>query len=184
MYGKSGSGKSFTMLGSNLTGMKAGNSKEDRENFGVYFLSAYDVFHCLAEGKNSHLSVSVSLFEIYGGRLLDLLNNRNQVKCLEDHKGKVCFPGLSEHRVTNPGHLMQIIEAGASNRSMGSTSANADSSRSHAVLQLSLRKRVGKKSNVEHGKCKCHKYVTSSVASNLPFFELIFLLYSRALELY
>jgi hypothetical protein len=183
-YGQTGSGKSFTMLGSNLTGMKAGNSKEDRENFGVYFLSAHDVFHYLTEGKNSHLSVSVSLFEIYGGRLLDLLNNRNQVKCLEDHKGKVCFPGLSEHRVTNPGHLMQIIEAGASNRSMGSTSANADSSRSHAVLQLSLRKRVGKKSNVEHGKCKRHKCDAYSVASYLPFFRNYIPLYSRALKLY
>jgi hypothetical protein len=150
--GQTGSGKSFTMLGSNLTGMKAGNSKEDRENMGVYFLSAHDVFQHVADSKNSNLSVSVSLFEIYGGRLLDLLNNRSQIKCLEDHKGKVCFPGLSEHWVKSPVHLMQIIEAGAANRSMGSTSANADSSRSHAVLQLSLRKRGGKKSTVEHGK--------------------------------
>lgn len=151
-YGQTGSGKSFTMLGSNLTGMKAGNSKEDRANLGVYLLAAQDVFKYASDSKNSHLSVSVSLFEIYGGKLLDLLNNRAQVKCLEDHKGKVCFPGLSEHGVKNPAHIMQIIEAGAANRSMGSTSANADSSRSHAVLQLSLRKRVGKKSNVEHGR--------------------------------
>jgi len=119
---------------------------------GAYFLAAQDVFQYASKSQYSHLSVSVSLFEIYGGKLLDLLNNRTQIKCLEDHKGKVCFPGLSEHSVKSPEQMMQVIEAGAANRSMGSTSANADSSRSHAVLQLSLRKRVGRRSNVEHGK--------------------------------
>jgi hypothetical protein len=47
---------------------------------------------------------------------------------------------------------MDIIDAGALNRSTGTTSANADSSRSHAVLQLSLRKDVGRTKNKEHGK--------------------------------
>jgi hypothetical protein len=31
------------------------------------------------------------------------------------------------------------------------TSHNADSSRSHAVLQLKLRKDVGRRKNIEHG---------------------------------
>ena len=48
--------------------------------------------------------------------------------------------------------LMDIIEAGALNRSTGTTSANADSSRSHVVLQLSLRKDVERMKNKEHGK--------------------------------
>lgn len=94
----------------------------------------------------------MSLFEIYGGKLYDLLNSRNPVKCLENHKGRVCFPGLSEHPISNAEELMKLIEAGSSNRSTGSTSANRDSSRSHAVLQLHLRKTVGKRENVEHGR--------------------------------
>jgi len=47
---------------------------------------------------------------------------------------------------------MERIEQGACNRSTGTTSKNADSSRSHAVLQLCLRKNVGRRKNVEHGR--------------------------------
>lgn len=135
--------------------MKAGNSKKNSQhstNFGLYYLAAQDVFHLSREEEYNHLAVGASLFEIYGGKLYDLLNSRKPVKCLEDHKGQVCFPGLSEHPVSSADQLMNIIESGAVNRSTGSTSANADSSRSHAVLQLSLRKQVGRKSNVEHGR--------------------------------
>ena len=41
--------------------------------------------------------------------------------------------------MSTPKQLMNLIERGGGNRSTGSTSANADSSRSHAVLQLSLK---------------------------------------------
>jgi len=152
-YGQTGSGKTFTMMGSTLTGIKARSKNvEHDKNYGLYVLAARDVFEFAARKENSHLAVGASLFEIYGGKLYDLLNNRNPVKCLENHKGRVCFPGLSEHPITNAEELMKLIEAGSSNRSTGSTSANRDSSRSHAVLQLHLRKTVGKRENVEHGR--------------------------------
>jgi kinesin family protein 2/24 len=99
-----------------------------------------------------HMSIGISLFEIYGGKLFDLLNSRKQVKCLEDHRGKVCFPGLSEHPVSNAYEVMQVIESGACNRSTGTTSKNADSSRSHAILQIHVRKSTGRKQNIEHGR--------------------------------
>ena len=151
-YGQTGSGKTFTMMGSNVTGVNAGTATKDKSNFGLYYMAALDVFSMAKQEGYQHLSIGASLFEIYGGKLFDLLNGRKQVKCLEDHKGRVCFPGLSEHPVASPIDLMDVINDGACNRSTGTTSKNADSSRSHAVLQLCLRKSVGRKSNVEHGK--------------------------------
>ena len=151
-YGQTGSGKTYTMMGSNMTGMNAGTAIHDTSNLGLYYLAALDIFDMVKRPEYSHLTVQVSLFEIYGGKLFDLLNGRNPVKCLEDSKGKVCFPGLTEHPVEGPDRLMQVIEEGALNRSTGTTSRNADSSRSHAVLQLKLRKNVGRKKNIEHGK--------------------------------
>lgn len=143
--------KTYTMMGSNMTGANAGTAVHDEANFGLYYLAALDIFEMMKKPEYQHLSLQVSLFEIYGGKLFDLLNTRRQVKCLEDSKGKVCFPGLTEHLVEGPNDLMAMIEEGATNRSTGTTSRNADSSRSHAVLQLKLKKDVGRRKNVEHG---------------------------------
>lgn len=49
------------------------------------------------------------------------------------------FLGLSEQHVRNVDDLLGVIAEGQRQRSTGSTAANADSSRSHAVLQLSLK---------------------------------------------
>lgn len=129
-------------MGNNLTGM---NNKEttrntDVHNLGLYYMAALDVFHAIKTPGFEDFSVRISLFEIYGGKLFDLLNQRATVKCLENSKGNVCFPGLSEHTVANADELIGLIEKGASHRSTGTTSRNADSSRSHAVLQLHLYK--------------------------------------------
>jgi kinesin family protein 2/24 len=140
------------MMGSNITGKNAGTATQDEANLGLYYLAALDIFEMMQRPEYRHLKVHVSLFEIYGGKLFDLLNERKQVKCLEDSRGKVCFPGLTEHPVHNPEHVMELIEEGAGNRSTGTTSRNADSSRSHAVLQIKLTKSVGRKQNIEHGR--------------------------------
>jgi len=151
-YGQTGSGKTYTMMGSNITGVNAGTATMDESNLGLYYLAALDIFEMIKLPEYSHLNVRVSLFEIYGGKLFDLLNDRKQIKCLEDSKGKVCFPGLTEHAVHAPEHVMHFIEQGSENRSTGTTSRNADSSRSHAVLQIKLVKSAGRKGTVEHGR--------------------------------
>ena len=88
------------MMGSNATGLRAGNQAENsvnRANLGLYCLAAQDVFRIAEDPAYANIAIGVSLFEIYGGKLLDLLNARSPVHCLEDSHGKVCFPGLSEH---------------------------------------------------------------------------------------
>jgi len=147
-YGQTGSGKTYTMMGSNIKEIGAGTGT----NEGFYYFAAVDIFKMIEMPEHCHLKVHISLFEIYSGKLFDLLNGRTQIKCLEDSKGKVCFPGLTEHPVHAPEHVMQLIEEGAVNRSTGTTSRNADSSRSHAVLQIKLMKNSGRKKNAEHGR--------------------------------
>ncbi|KAJ2006300.1 hypothetical protein GGI04_001929, partial [Coemansia thaxteri] len=56
-----------------------------------------------------------------------------------DANQNVCIQGLREVLVGSADDLLSVFEFGNGCRSTGSTGANADSSRSHAILQISLR---------------------------------------------
>lgn len=58
----------------------------------------------------------------------------------EDGRQQVCIVGLKEYRVSDVQIVRDYIEKGNSTRSTGSTGANEESSRSHAILQLSIKK--------------------------------------------
>ncbi|CAL9773600.1 unnamed protein product [Musa acuminata subsp. burmannicoides] len=84
----------------------------------------------------------VSFFEIYGGKLFDLLNDRRKLCMREDGKQQVCIVGLQEFRVSNVDSIRELIEKGNATRSTGTTGANEESSRSHAILQLAIKRSV------------------------------------------
>lgn len=84
---------------------------------------------------------SIAIFEIYGGRIQDLLNNRNRLKVLEDSRGEVVISGLEEFEATNPQEFLDLIDKGHTNRTTHATEANDVSSRSHAICQILFRDR-------------------------------------------
>jgi kinesin family protein 2/24 len=54
---------------------------------GLYLLAAYDVIDLL--NSYTDLELYLSFYEIYCGKLQDLLNNREVVICREDNKQQV-----------------------------------------------------------------------------------------------
>ena len=64
----------------------------DGQTPGLYLLAAYDIINLLKSYPEFQLNVS--FYEIYCGKLFDLLNNRELVHCREDHKQKVNIVGL------------------------------------------------------------------------------------------
>lgn len=58
----------------------------------------------------------------------------------EDGRQQVCIVGLQEFEVSDVQVVKEFIERGNSSRSTGSTGANEESSRSHAILQLVIKK--------------------------------------------
>lgn len=94
------------------------------------------------------VSVSSSFFEIYGGKLFDLLNDRKKLVMREDGAKMVNIVGLRERKCTQVSDLLELMNYGNAVRSTGSTGANMDSSRSHAILQIVLKKPDSSQSNV------------------------------------
>ncbi|KAG5021262.1 hypothetical protein JHK82_017165 [Glycine max] len=92
--------------------------------------------------RNQGFQLFVSFFEIYGGKLFDLLNDRKKLCMREDGKQQVCIVGLQEYRVSDVETIKELIEQGNATRSTGTTGANEESSRSHAILQLAIKRSV------------------------------------------
>jgi kinesin family protein 2/24 len=112
------------------------------EQLGLYVLAAKDLFAQLSHDKSLqslNLAIYVSFFEIYGGKLFDLLNDRKKLVCREDAQKAVNIVGLKERHCKSAGDVLECISYGNSVRSTGQTGANIDSSRSHAILQISIK---------------------------------------------
>jgi kinesin family protein 2/24 len=145
-YGQTGSGKTFTMMGPNPTA-------KVQTHPGIYLLAANDIFTLLNDEAYEGYSIVASLYEIYCGKLHDLLNSRKEVYARCDAKQRVKIMGLTEAPCTTVEELMQVINYGLTERTTGSTAANADSSRSHAIMQVVLKnpenKTAGKMSFID-----------------------------------
>lgn len=122
-YGQTGSGKTFTMQPLPLR-------------------AAEDLVRYLHQPtyRNQRFKLWLSYFEIYGGKLFDLLSDRKKLCMREDGRQQVCIVGLQEFEVLDVQIVKEYIERGNAARSTGSTGANEESSRSHAILQLAVKK--------------------------------------------
>lgn len=123
-YGQTGSGKTYTTMGEAACASP-----------GLFALAAKDLFRLIP----ADLSIYLSFYEIYCGRLYDLLNSRHLLRTCEDAHQAVNIIGLSKRSVSDLQSLLQLISYGMSVRMTGSTSANEASSRSHAILDIEIR---------------------------------------------
>ena len=142
--GQTGSGKTYTLFGNNISGVNNKNAV-----FGLYALAGYDIFQIKNnEKKFKNFSIFVSFYEIYCDKLYDLLNNKNRLEAREDYKHDINIVGLSENRINSLEELMKIVNIGAKQRTVGKTGANAESSRSHGIIQI----RIVDTENKQHAK--------------------------------
>ena len=128
-YGQTGSGKTYTMKGI--------------ENLAI------DDLYQESTKMGDKFDFYISFFEIYGGRLFDLLNNKNKLQVLDDKKGKVQIYGLITQQVDSKEQMHKIIEAANAIRITHNTVTNETSSRSHAICNIVIKK---KGSDEEYGK--------------------------------
>ncbi|XP_028935839.1 kinesin-like protein KIF19 isoform X2 [Ornithorhynchus anatinus] len=129
-YGPTGCGKTYTMLGT------------DQEP-GIYVRTLNDLFHAIEE-TSDHLDyeVSMSYLEIYNEVIQDLLNpSAGYLDLREDAKGGVQVAGITEVSTVNAKETMQLLLKGNKQRTQEPTAANQTSSRSHAVLQVTVKRK-------------------------------------------
>lgn len=106
-YGQTGSGKTHTM-GGNFCG------KVQDCNKGIYAMVTKDVFKYKDAPEYQHLQliVAASFFEIYSGKVFDLLNKKARLRMLEDGKQQIQVVGLTEKVVFSIEDVIKIIQMG------------------------------------------------------------------------
>ncbi|KAB1263116.1 Kinesin-like protein KIF19 [Camelus dromedarius] len=129
-YGPSGAGKTHTMLGT------------DAEP-GIYLQTLTHLLRAIEETRDSaDCSVSTSYLEIYNEAIRDLLNPSSGFLDLrEDARGSIQIAGITEVSTSNAQEIMQLLTKGNRQHTQEPTAANQTSSRSHAVLQVTVRQR-------------------------------------------
>ena len=107
-----------------------------------------------ADDSGSYV-LNCSYLEIYNDKIYDLLSaeqkstefgrnkSRSSLKLKEDAKGRAVPQNLTKYPITSPSEGFKLLEMGQKNRSVGDTSMNKQSSRSHSVFTLYLERTSG-----------------------------------------
>lgn len=134
-YGQTGTGKTFT-LG------KLG--EKDTSDRGIMVRSMEDI---LASTSPETDTVSVSYLQLYMETIQDLLDPANDnISIVEDPKtGDVSLPGARVIEIKDQSSFMDLLRLGESNRFAANTKLNTESSRSHAILMINVKKSVMEK---------------------------------------
>jgi kinesin family protein 2/24 len=143
-FGQTGSGKTFTMLGGQSSpGLMTLGAEELLERWSADAAgSAADKPQLAAVelAANMRQHVSVSMLEIYGDEVYDLLHPHARAKLIprEDASRKVRIQGLTRKLVSTPEEFRKQVDLGAARRCTATTGVNESSSRSHAICELTL----------------------------------------------
>lgn len=123
-YGCSGTGKTYTMFG-------------QENDLGIIPRACESIFR----NMNKELltwSIKFSFIEIYNENIRDLLNHRNSDLAIRKCEKGIYIQGLTEKLVYGPDDILSSISEGSKQRSVTSTHVNSVSSRSHAMLTITV----------------------------------------------
>ncbi|CAI0385519.1 unnamed protein product [Linum tenue] len=131
-YGQTGTGKTFTVghLGDGDTASR-----------GIMVRAMEDI---LADVAPETDSVSVSYLQLYMEAIQDLLDPTNDnISIVEDPKtGDVSLPGATLLEIRDQQSFVELLSIGEAHRIAANTKLNTESSRSHAILMVHVKRSV------------------------------------------
>ncbi|CAK4115753.1 unnamed protein product [Aphanomyces euteiches] len=143
-YGQTGSGKTFTMG----SGNSAFVSNPDER--GIIPRVLQEMFGRIeakkAAGNGYRVELRLRFLEIYGEEIRDLLSQfgngtldtSSKVNLKEVQNGQVQVQGAREEEVNSAEECISLLDKGTFCRTVGATEMNSESSRSHAILTLTM----------------------------------------------
>ncbi|KAF9762804.1 Kinesin-like protein KIF21B [Nosema granulosis] len=122
-YGQTGSGKTYTM----------GISDSDTSGM---------VPQALEYLFSQKMSLSCTFIEVYNEDVIDLLSTHKVALSLREIKGEVHIAGATEVDIQSVDEGLEVLRRGCLERTTKSTKMNSQSSRSHAIFTIFLKKEI------------------------------------------
>ncbi|KAJ6720233.1 CENTROMERE PROTEIN E [Salix viminalis] len=134
-YGQTGTGKTYTVG-------KLG--KDDASERGIMVRALEDIFASTTPGSDI---LEVSYLQLYMESIQDLLApEKINIPINEDARtGEISLPGASVVKVQDLDHFSELLQIGEGNRYAANTKQNTESSRSHAILMVQVRRSINQK---------------------------------------
>lgn len=130
IYGMTGAGKTHTMFG------------EGGDN-GLVFQTLKRLFLLGEADIQNQTRVTMSFYEIYNENIRDLMKEGSaNLHITEDPVKGVSISDLFERQIEHAEEARALVLDGIDRRAMNSTKTNDVSSRSHAILQLTVRRLI------------------------------------------
>ncbi|WCJ22817.1 armadillo repeat kinesin 2 [Euphorbia peplus] len=131
-YGQTGTGKTFTV---------GHIGDDDTSSRGIMVRAMEDI---LADISPETDSISVSYLQLYMEAIQDLLDPSNDnISIVEDPRtGDVSLPGATLVDIRNQQSFVELLRLGEAHRVAANTKLNTESSRSHAILMVNVKRSV------------------------------------------
>ena len=141
-YGQTGAGKSYTMMGSDIS---------DEDQRGIIPRIVEQMFaSILSSPGNIEYTVGVSYMEIYMERIRDLLMPQNDNLPIHEEKSRgVYVKGLMQLYVSSVQDVYEVLRRGGAARATAATNMNQESSRSHSIFVITINQK-----NTDSGSAK------------------------------
>ncbi|KAL0904979.1 hypothetical protein M5K25_027148 [Dendrobium thyrsiflorum] len=140
-YGQTGTGKTFTL------------GKLGEDNIAARGIMVRAMEDILSDTSPSIDSVSVSYFQLYMETIQDLLCPGNDnIAIVEDPKsGDVSIPAATVVEIRDQRSFLELLRIGEAHRFAANTKLNTESSRSHAILMVHVKRCIKGRHDGEEG---------------------------------
>jgi hypothetical protein len=142
-YGQTGAGKTFTLFGHGFDSVHRNQIEEEGRGLVPRLLQT--LFHDIQLSMSPLLSytVFVSFIQIYNEKIFDLINAAKEpLKLYQSAPHGIWLTDATSVPVKNSNEVLNQLKLGMSNRVTAPTLSNAESSRSHAVMVLTINKNI------------------------------------------
>ena len=130
-YGQTGAGKSYTMMGSDIS---------DDDQRGIIPRIVEQMFSSIMSSPPTiEYTVGVSYMEIYMEKIRDLLLPQNDNLPIHEEKSRgVYVKGLMQLYVQSVQEVYEVLRRGGTARATAATNMNQESSRSHSIFVITI----------------------------------------------